>query len=56
MEAKVKWIEIFDQKKISKSFQLYFFSSIFGHQNPGSRLYPDQDSMNPDQQHSFKLN
>jgi hypothetical protein len=26
-------IAIFDQRKIYKKFQLYFFSSIFGHQN-----------------------
>ncbi len=24
-----------------KNFQLYFFSSVFGHQNPGSGLDPD---------------
>jgi hypothetical protein len=51
-------------RKRSKKFWLHFFSSIFGHQNPGSRLdldpypdslkmldpdpYPDPDSINPD--------
>ncbi len=29
-------IAIFDHKKIFKNFQLYYFSSIFGYQHPGS--------------------
>jgi hypothetical protein len=39
---------------IQKNFHLYFFSLVFGHQNPGSGLdpYPDPDSLkilDPDQ-------
>jgi hypothetical protein len=34
MEAKDKYIAIFDQQKKKKNFQLFFL--IFGHQNPES--------------------
>jgi hypothetical protein len=43
-------------KKGINKFELYFFPSVFGHQNPGARLDPDSlemldpDSMNPDPQ------
>jgi hypothetical protein len=40
-------------KKRKTNFQLYFFSSVFGRQNPGSGLDQDPDSLeilNPDAQ------
>jgi hypothetical protein len=40
----------FLSKKIQKMFSC-FFSSILSHQNPGSGLDPDQDSVNPDLQY-----
>jgi hypothetical protein len=67
-----KYIAILDQKKLTKNFQLYFFSSVFGHQTPRSGLdldpeldslkmldpnpYKDPDSMNPDPQLCLEAN
>jgi hypothetical protein len=37
-------------KKDIKKFPAAFFSSVFGHQNPGTGLDQDPESMNPDPQ------
>jgi hypothetical protein len=41
-------LHFFIIKRFSKNFGCIFFSSIFGHQNPGAGLDPDSLELNPD--------